>query len=200
MIVKGLIFGVKPYIPALWRPGNGLVVAPSKKASLHRALSSTVCSVVSSLSLLPQYIGAILWSSEPCLPASTVLLELDAYGTVDPLGAYHPFLKMIADIFPLKLSIIFLWIIRLGPIPECWRSVIIIAECENCICHSVVSGVAEQAVKSVRTNVLLAHPPFWIMQRGCSSRGSQLQDTSSSSSLIDLCVLDHYIFFDLNQT
>ena len=43
-----------------------------------------------------------------------LLLDLDAYGGVDPLGVFPLFLKKVADIIAPKLSIIFRQHIRLG--------------------------------------------------------------------------------------
>ena len=51
-----------------------------------------------------------------------LLLDLDTYGDIDPLGMFPLFLKMVADIIAPKLSIIFRWLIRRGSFPECWRS------------------------------------------------------------------------------
>ena len=52
------------------------------------------------------------------LPDSPVLLrlllDLDTYGGVDPLGVFPLFLKMVADIIAPKVSIIFLGLIRRG--------------------------------------------------------------------------------------
>ena len=52
-----------------------------------------------------------------CLP-----LDLYRYGGVDLLGVFPLFLKMVADIIALKLSIIFLGLICRGSFQECWRS------------------------------------------------------------------------------
>ena len=51
-----------------------------------------------------------------------LLLDLDTYGGVDPLGVFPLFLKKVADIIAPKLGIIFRRLIRLGSFPECWRS------------------------------------------------------------------------------
>ena len=51
-----------------------------------------------------------------------LLLDLDTYGGVDPLGVFPLFLKKFADIVAPKLSIIFHRLIRLGSFRECWRS------------------------------------------------------------------------------
>ena len=50
-----------------------------------------------------------------------MLLELDTYEGVDPLGVFPLFLMMVADIIAPKQSIIFRRLIRLGSFPECWR-------------------------------------------------------------------------------
>ena len=51
-----------------------------------------------------------------------LLLDLDTCGGVDPLCVFPLFLKMGADIIALKVSIIFLGLIRQGSFPECWLS------------------------------------------------------------------------------
>ena len=51
-----------------------------------------------------------------------LLLDLDSYGGVDPLGVFPLFLKMVADTISPKLSIIFPGVIRQQSFPECWRS------------------------------------------------------------------------------
>ena len=65
--LKGSIFGVKPFIPALREPGVGLVVAPAEKASLLGSqFDSKQCreQIVTPLFCFPQCIGTILWLSE----------------------------------------------------------------------------------------------------------------------------------------
>ena len=56
-----------------------------------------------------------------------LLLDLDTCGGVDPLGAFLLFLKSVADIIALKLSIIFRRLICLGSFRECWRSANVMA-------------------------------------------------------------------------
>ena len=51
-----------------------------------------------------------------------MLLNLDTYGGVDPLGVFPLFLKIIADIIAPKRSIIFPGLIRRGSFLECWQS------------------------------------------------------------------------------
>ena len=48
-----------------------------------------------------------------------LLLDLDTYGGLDPLGVFPLFRKMITDIIGPKLSIIINWLISLGSFPEC---------------------------------------------------------------------------------
>ena len=83
----------------------------------------TASSVVSSLSLLCL---AFLQSRCNSLAFRTsvllrLLLDLDTYAGVDPLGVFSLFLKKGTDIIAPKLCIIFRNI-RLGSFPECWRS------------------------------------------------------------------------------
>ena len=56
-----------------------------------------------------------------------LLLDLDTYGGVDPLGVFPLFLKMVADIIAPKLVILFRGLIRPGSFPECWWSTIVSA-------------------------------------------------------------------------
>ena len=48
-----------------------------------------------------------------------LLLDLDTYLGIDPLGVFPLFLKKVADIIAAKLSIIFCKLIRLGSFPDC---------------------------------------------------------------------------------
>ena len=50
-----------------------------------------------------------------------LLLYLDTYGGVDPLGVFPLIRKMVADIIAPKLSTISSGLIRRGSFPECWR-------------------------------------------------------------------------------
>ena len=110
---------MKLSIPALRGPGGGLVVAPAEKASL-------LCSQFDSSSCHEQFITPL-----SCFPRSRcnssafqtpvllhLLLDLDTYGVVDPLGVFSLFLKMVVDIIAPKLSIIFGVLIRRGSFPE----------------------------------------------------------------------------------
>ena len=100
------------------------MAAPAEKVSLL-ALSLTVSSVVSSSSHLslccfPQSRCNSLAFQTPVL--LRLLLDIDTYGGVDPLGVFSLFMKKVADIIAQKLSIIFRGLIRWGSLPECWRS------------------------------------------------------------------------------
>ena len=92
-------------------PGGGLVVAPAEKTSLLGSKFDRN-SVVSSLSLLclvsislGDFLGGDFWTSV----LLRLLLDLDTYEGVDPLGVFPLFLKKVADIIARKLNIIFLW-------------------------------------------------------------------------------------------
>ena len=50
-----------------------------------------------------------------------LLLDLDPYGGTDPLGMISIFLKRTADVMAPCLSVVFLWLVRLGSFPACWR-------------------------------------------------------------------------------
>ena len=51
-----------------------------------------------------------------------LLLYLDTYGGVDPLGVFPLFLTMVADIIAPKCSLFLCGLIRRGSFAECWRS------------------------------------------------------------------------------
>ena len=91
-------------------PGLGLVVAPAEKASLPGSqFDSKQCreQFVTLLSCFPQ-------SSCNSFPFLTpvllhLLLDLDTYSGVDPLGVFPLFLKMVADIIAPKPNKVFSW-------------------------------------------------------------------------------------------
>ena len=114
---------MKPSIHVLGGPGDDFVVAPAEKASLLGSpFDSKQCreQFVTSLSCFPQSRWNSLAFRTPVL--LRLLLDLDTYGGVDPLGVFPLFLKMVADIIAPKSSIIFLGLMRRGSFPECWRS------------------------------------------------------------------------------
>ena len=49
-----------------------------------------------------------------------LLLDLDPYGGIDPVGMIPLFLKR-TDVMSLRLSVVFRWLVRLGSFPACWR-------------------------------------------------------------------------------
>ena len=121
---------MKSSILAPMGPGGDLVVARAEKASLLGSqFHSKQCreQFVTPLSCFPQSL-CYSWPSELLssgvlllLLRPSVLLDLDSYGGVDPLGVFPVFLKKIADIIAPKLSIIFRRLISLGSFPECCR-------------------------------------------------------------------------------
>ena len=46
------------------------------------------------------------------------MLDLDPYGGTDPMGVFPLFLLML---WPPRLSVVFLRLVRLGSFPACWR-------------------------------------------------------------------------------
>ena len=106
---------MQPSIPALRGPGGGLVIAPAEKASLLGSqFDSKECreQFVRPLSCFPQSMCNSLAFLTPVL--LLLLLDLDTYGGVDPLGVFPLFRKMVEDIIAPKLSIIFQGLIRRG--------------------------------------------------------------------------------------
>ena len=115
---------MKPSIPALRGPGGVSVVAPAEKASLLSSqFYSQQCQEQfdTHLSCFPQSRCNSLAFRTPFL--LRLLIDIDRYGSVDPLGVFPLFLNMVADIIAPKLSISFCGLIRIGSFPDCWRSV-----------------------------------------------------------------------------
>ena len=50
-----------------------------------------------------------------------LLLDLDAYGSVDPNGIFPLFLKKYADYLAPKLAVIFCKLVRRGSFCRCWK-------------------------------------------------------------------------------
>ena len=115
---------MKPSIPALRAPGVVWWWILLRKPHSW-ALSLTASSVVRSLSCTP--LSCFLQSGCNSLAFRTsillhLLLDLDTYGVVNPMGVFPLFIKKVADIIAPNISIIFRRLIRLGSFPECWGS------------------------------------------------------------------------------
>ena len=78
----------------------------------------------------------MLWPSG--LVLLSLLLDLDTYGAVVPLGVFLQFLKMVADIIAQKLSIIFRGLISRGSFPECWQSANVTAIRKGWVLHPLI--------------------------------------------------------------
>ena len=94
---------MKPSIPALRGPKDGLVAAPAAKASLMGSqFDSKQCreEYDTHLSCFPQSSCNSLAYRTPVL--LRLLLDLDTHGGVDPFGVFTLFLKMVADIIVPK--------------------------------------------------------------------------------------------------
>ena len=94
---------MRPSSPALRGPEGGLVVAPAEKASLLSSPSDRKqCreQFVTPLSCFPQSrCNSLAFRSSVLLG---LLLDLDTYGGVDPLGMFRLFLKKVTDIIARK--------------------------------------------------------------------------------------------------
>ena len=49
------------------------------------------------------------------------MLDFDPYGGTHPLSMFPIFLKRTADVLALRLSVVFLRLVRLGSFPPSWR-------------------------------------------------------------------------------
>ena len=50
-----------------------------------------------------------------------LLLDLDSYGGIDPLGKFSLFLKRTAEVLAPRLAVVFKRLLCLGIFPVCWR-------------------------------------------------------------------------------
>lgn len=116
------VFGTESSIPPLMKPGGALVADPASKADL---LSSFFDSKQSREDVgLPQTCHPEPKLSSFAFRSSAVLkllLDLDSYGGVDPLGFFPLFFKEIATVFSPKLSVLFRRLLKEGSFPFCWR-------------------------------------------------------------------------------
>ena len=107
---------MKQSIPFLSWPGCGFVVAIAKKSSLLASQFDIIqCreQLVTPLSCFPQpRCNSVVIRTPVLLP---LLVDLDTYGGLDPLGVFPLSLNMIAP----KQSIIFHRLMLLGSFPEC---------------------------------------------------------------------------------
>ena len=87
--MKGSVFGVKLFIPALGGPVGGLVVAPAEKASLLGSqFNSKQCreQFVTALSCFPKSrCNSLAFRTSVLL---RLLLDLEKYWSVDPLVCF----------------------------------------------------------------------------------------------------------------
>jgi hypothetical protein len=104
------------------RPGGALVADPVLKAELLSSFFDSKQSredieLPHSCHPLPK-LTSFAFRSRAVLK---LLLGLDSYGGVDPLGFFPLFFKEIAPVFASKLSVIFRCLLRAGSFPACWR-------------------------------------------------------------------------------
>ena len=163
--MKGSVFGVKPSIPALRGPGGSLVVAPAEKATLQGSqFDSKQCreQFVTPLSCFPQSsCNSLAFRTSVLL---RLVLDLDSYGDVDPLGGIPLFIKKGADIIAPKLSISFRRLIHLGSFPECWMSANVIAIHKGAPSHDRENyrpiSITPFCLRCMRSSFLRSSPAF----------------------------------------
>ena len=116
------MFGSSLSLPPLVGSGGGLVCESVGKADLlsdhfDSKQSTEFVDLLVTCHLYPSIITFAFRSSE----FKRLLLDLDHYGGTDPLGMFPLFLKRTADVLAPRLSVVFLWLLRLGSFPACWR-------------------------------------------------------------------------------
>ena len=120
--LKSALFGMDSSIPPLLRPNGSLAHCPREMATL---LADVFDSKQSNEKLTMPH---------SCFPEARLtnlafrsreikdlLLDLDAYGGVDPNGIFPLVLKMNADCLAPKLAVIFRKLVRRGSFCRCWR-------------------------------------------------------------------------------
>ena len=119
---KSALFGMDSSVPPLLRPDGRLTHCPEEMATLLADVFDRKQS------------NEKLTMPDSCFPEAKLnslafrareikdlLLDLDAYGGVDPNGIFPLFLKNNADYLAPKLAVIFRKLVRRGSFCRCWR-------------------------------------------------------------------------------
>ena len=120
--LKSALFGVEPSIPALLKQDGSVTHCPKEKAVLLADIfDSKQCNEELTFpdSCFPEAkLSSMAFRSREI---RNLLLDLDAYGGVDPNGIFPLFFVKTADFTAPKLSTIFRKLVRRGSFCECWR-------------------------------------------------------------------------------
>ena len=119
---KSVVFGSSSSLPPLISEGGGLVCESVGKADqlsdhFDSKQSREAVDLPLTCHLSPSLTTFAFRSSE----VRRLLFDLYPYGGTDALGMFPLFLKRIADVMPLRLSVVFWRLVRLGSFPACWR-------------------------------------------------------------------------------
>ena len=111
---KSSVFGSSSS-PPLASEGGGLVCQSVDKADLlsdhfDSKQSREAIDLLLTCHPSPSFTGFAFRSSE----VRHLLLDLDPYGSTDPLGLFHLFLKRTADVMAPRLSVVFRQLDHLG--------------------------------------------------------------------------------------
>ena len=120
--LKSAMFGLSSSLPPLVGGGGGLVCESVGKADLlsyHFDVKQSREAVDLPLTCppSPRLTSFVFRSSE----VRRLWLDLDPYGSSNPLGMFPLFLKRTADIVAPRLSVVFRRLVRLGSFPACRR-------------------------------------------------------------------------------
>ena len=121
-LFKSAVFGSSSSLPPLVSEGGGLVCESVGKADLLTDYFDSkqsreafdlplTCHPTSSLTTFAFMLSEI----------RRLLLDLNLYGGIDPLGMFDLFLKRTADVMAPRFSVVFRLPVRLGCFPACWR-------------------------------------------------------------------------------
>ena len=120
--LKGAVFGADPALPPLVNSLGGVVSGSAEKAELLSAHFDSKQSrdpILMPVSCHPEpQLTSLAFRSSV---VKALLLDLDSYGGVDPVGMFPLFYKRVAGILAPKLSAVFRKLVREGSFPQCWR-------------------------------------------------------------------------------
>ena len=120
--LKSSLFGSSSTLPSLLGARGSLISSPGDKAELlsrhfDSKQSRDVFDVPDTCYPEPLCCSFAFRSSV----ILRLLLDLDEYGGVDPVGVFPQFFKKVADVISPRLARLFRILLRSGSFPKCWR-------------------------------------------------------------------------------
>ena len=121
--VKSAVFGTSSSLPPLVNEGGGLVCESVGQADLlSDHFDSKQSREAVDLPLTRHPSPSLTTFAFRSREVRRLLLELDPYGGIDPLGMFPLFLKRTADVLAPCLSVVFQRYVSLGSFLNCWKT------------------------------------------------------------------------------